>query len=209
MPEMNKVDLLAAWLEGTLTDSQREQFEALCSEDKEFAEQVQGANHMLMEAESYQPASVPEWDRESTFAAPEKSKWWQWQGMPAFSLGTSLVAIVMVMSGFQISVHDGAMTISFTSQPSQAQIQAMVDEKLDTFQQNQQLALANYAQSIQQQQLDASTQLTNYLLASSRQERREDFAELIKFINEQRSDDQMFFARQLNKLEKEIYADPQ
>ena len=209
MPEMNKADLLAAWLEGTLTDPQRVQFEALCSEDADFAKQVEGANLMLMEAESYQPEPVPAWDRESTFVAPEKSKWWQWQGMPAFSMGTSLVAIVMVLSGFQISVNDGAMTISFASQQSEAQLQAMVDEKLTSFQQNQQLALANYAQTMQQQQLDASTQLTNYLLQSSRQERREDFAELIKFINEQRSDDQMFFARQLNKLEKEIYADPQ
>lgn len=209
MPELNKAELLAAWLEGTLTDAQRVQFETLCTEDKEFSAQVEGTNHMLMEAENYQSQSVPAWDRESTFTAPEKNKWWQWQAMPAFSLGTSLVAIVMVLSGFQVTVDDGSMTVSFASQKSDAQIQALMDEKLNTFRQDQQLALTNYAQTMQQQQLDASQQLTNYLLTSSRQERREDFAELIKFINEQRSDDQMFFARQLNKLEKEIYTDPQ
>ena len=209
MPEMNKAELLAAWLEGSLTAAQRQEFEALCSEDADFARQVEGANLILMEADRYQPEAVPNWDREKTFVKADTTRWWQWQWMPAFSMGTSLVAIMMVLSGFQITVNDGAMTISFASQPSQAQIQQMVDNKLETFKQDQQLALNNYAQSIQQQQLDASTQLTNYLLASSRQERREDFAELIKFINEQRSDDQMFFARQLNKLEKEIYAEPQ
>jgi hypothetical protein len=60
-----------------------------------------------------------------------------------------------------------------------------------------------------QQQMDASTQLTQYLLGASRKERREDFAELIKYVNEQRGDDQLFYARQLNKLQKDIYAKPE
>ena len=180
MPELNKAELLAAWLEGTLNESQRQQFETLCSEDEAFSAQVEGANQFLMEAENYQPQQAPEWDRESTFSMPDKPKWWQWQGLPAFSMGTSLMAIVMVMSGFQMTVEEGAMTISFASGKSDAQIQALVDDKLTDFQQNQQLALANYAQTMQQQQLDTNTQLTNYLLSSSRKERREDFAELIK-----------------------------
>jgi len=68
--------------------------------------------------------------------------------------------------------------------------------------------LTAFTQSLQEQQLSTSTQLTNYLLASSRQERKEDFGELIKFINEQRSDDQVYFARQLNQLQQEIYDAP-
>jgi dTDP-D-glucose 4,6-dehydratase len=70
------------------------------------------------------------------------------------------------------------------------------------------LALTNYTQTMQQQQMDTSTQLTQYLLGASRKERREDFAELIKYVNEQRGDDQLFYARQLNKLQQDIYANP-
>jgi hypothetical protein len=57
---------------------------------------------------------------------------------------------------------------------------------------------------MQKQQLQTSTQLTEYLLTSNRQERREDFAELLKFVNQQRYDDQIFYARQLNDLQDEI-----
>ena len=209
MPNPDKELLLGAWLEGTLTPEQREAFETLCSEDEEFSRQVEAANMMMMQAEGYQDQAVPNWEREATFSQPEKARWWQWQGLPAFSMATSALAIVMVLTGVQVKVTDGAMTISFADVQTPQEVELVMAEKLNDFQQSQQLALASYAQALQQQQTDANTQLTNYLLNSSRQERREDFAELVKFINQQRNDDQLFYARQLNKLQQEIYANPE
>jgi ribosomal protein L11 methylase PrmA len=113
----------------------------------------------------------------------------------------------MVLSGMQVKMEEGAMTISFAGKQSSAEIERLVNEKLESFEQKQQLALTHYRDAMQQQQLDTSTQLTQYLLTSSRQERREDFAELIKFINQQRSDDQLFYARQFNELQQE-YSNP-
>lgn len=100
------------------------------------------------------------------------------------------------------------MTISFAGKKSAVQIDKLVNDKLAEFQQNQQLALVNYTQAVQEQQSDASAQLTQYLLGASRQERREDFAELIKYVNEQRGDDQLFYVRQLNKLQQNLQANP-
>ena len=65
---------------------------------------------------------------------------------------------------------------------------------------------SKYADAMAAQQRESSAQLTQYLLASGRQERREDFAEFVKFINQQRDDDQRFMARQLNHLKQEINA---
>lgn len=217
MPKLDNAELLALWLEDGLSGAQRAEFETRCAEDIEFASQVEAANLMQMQSETYESQEVPDWHRENTFdsevyqhsklneSQPAKRAWWQWQGLPAMSLGTSMLAIVMVLSGLQINTENGAMTISFSQGYDTNKVEQLVNNKLQQYQQNQQLALNTFAQTLQRQQLDASTQLTQYLLTSSRQERKEDFAELIKFVNQQRGDDQLFYVRQLNKLQQDIY----
>lgn len=204
----DKSILFGDWLEGKLDPQQRVEFERLCAEDAAFAEKVESANQMMMVAESFQPDRVPDWDRKGTFDAPVTRNWWNWQGLPALSFCTSMVAIVLVFSGFEVTTNDGKMTMGFANNQSAKDIEMLVDKKLTEYQQGQQQSLNLFAQTMQQQQLDTSTKLTEYLLTSSRQERREDFAELIKFVNEQRSDDQLFYARQINKLQEDIYGSP-
>jgi RNA polymerase-interacting CarD/CdnL/TRCF family regulator len=77
-------------------------------------------------------------------------------------------------------------------------------EQRDFYQQANQTLFKEYAQALSTQQQQSSAELTKYLLASSREERKHDFAELIKFINEQRIDDQRFYARQFTRLQDEI-----
>lgn len=208
MSDNNHSELLSAWLEGALTDNQRNEFEKLCSENAEFAARVETANNVSMLAQDYHSDPVPEWHRENTFRGTSQSKWWQWSGLPALSMACSFVAIFMVVSGFQIQKGDGVVTIGFNQGLDQVQVEKLLEQRMADYQQEQALVLDDYAQSLRQQQIDASTQLTNYLLASSRQERREDFGEFIKFINDQRSEDQIFYARQLNQLQQQLYANP-
>lgn len=208
MHDLDKAELLSAWLEGTLSDTQRIEFERLCIEDKEFAQSVEATNNIAMQAHDYQNARVPDWNREATFTASEQPKWWQMQWLPVTSMAMSVLAIAMVISGFQIRTHDGEMTISFNQFADSQKVEQLVAARLTEFKAEQQQVLSTYAQTLQQQQLDASTQLTNYLLASSRQERREDFGEFIKFINDQRNEDQIYYAKQLNKLQQDMYTNP-
>jgi hypothetical protein len=210
--ELSNEQLFGLWVEQQLNKQQQNVFEQRCLDDKTFAKQVEMFNMFSMQSEHYQSDEVPSWDRASTFNMPEKIKWWQWQGLPTLSFATSMLAIVMVLTGLQVRTDDGAMTISFAGkyreQQSEQEIDKLVDVKLAEFQKTQQLALTNTTQTMQQQQMDTSTQLTQYLLGASRKERREDFAELIKYVNEQRGDDQLFYVRQLNKLQQDIYAKP-
>ena len=211
-PELSNEQLFGLWAEQQLNEQQRHVFEQRCLDDEAFAKQVEIFNMFSMQSEQYQSDEVPSWDRASTFDIPDKVKWWQWQGLPTLSFATSMLAIIMVLTGLQVRTDDGAMTISFAGkyreQQSQQEIDNLVDVKLAEFQKTQQFALTNYTQTMQQQQMDTSTQLTQYLLGASRKERREDFAELIKYVNEQRGDDQLFYARQLNQLQQDIYAEP-
>lgn len=208
MSDNKHSELFAAWLDGSLTDQQRIDFERICTQDAEFAAQVEVANGVNMLAQDYQPEEVPHWNREATFEHNKASKWWQWQGLPALSMACSFAAILLVVSGFQIQAQDGVITMSFNRGFDQSHVDQLVDAKLAEHNLAQATVMENYAQTLRQQQLDASTQLTNYLLASSRQERREDFGEFIKFINEQRSEDQVFYARQLNQLQQQLYTNP-
>jgi hypothetical protein len=208
MPELSNEQLFGLWVEEQLNEPQQHEFEQRCLQDEDFAKQVEAFNIFAVQSEHYHNDEVPNWDRESTFDMPQKAKWWQWQGLPTLSFATSMVAIVMVLTGLQVRMDDGAMTISFSGKQSTQEIDRLVNDRLAEFQQTQQLALTEYTQAMGQQQMDASTQLTQYLLGASRKERREDFAELIKYVNEQRGDDQLFYARQLNKLQQDIYAQP-
>ena len=205
---LNNEQLFALWSEQQLNEQQRIEFEQRCLEDQAFSKQVETFNMFAMQSEHYQSDEVPSWDRASTFDMPEKAKWWQWQGLPTLSFATSMLAIVMVLTGLQVRTEEGAITISFAGKQSEQKIEKLVNDRITEFQETQQLALTNYTQTMQQQQMDTSTQLTQYLLGASRKERREDFAELIKYVNEQRGDDQIFYARQLNKLQKNMHAKP-
>lgn len=205
---LNNEQLFALWSEQQLNEQQRIEFEQRCLEDQIFSKQVETFNMFAMQSEHYQSDEVPSWDRASTFDMPEKAKWWQWQGLPTLSFATSMLAIVMVLTGLQVRTEEGAITISFAGKQSEQKIEKLVNDRITEFQETQQLALTNYTQTMQQQQMDTSTQLTQYLLGASRKERREDFAELIKYVNEQRGDDQIFYARQLNKLQKNTHAKP-
>ncbi|MFT2091700.1 hypothetical protein [Paraglaciecola sp. 2405UD69-4] len=207
-PELSNETLLALWLEGRLSAAQLSEFESRCVRSREFAQKVEEANALLLMAEEYQPEQVPNWNRGATFEENTELKWWQWQGLSSLAFVTSCCAIVVVLTGLQVRIDEGALTIGFAAKQTSQDVENLVNERLQEFKQAQQVILHDYAQNMRQQQLDASTQLTQYLLSASRKERREDFAELIKHVNEQRGDDQLFYARQLNKLQHDIYAIP-
>ncbi|MFC3120287.1 hypothetical protein [Agaribacter flavus] len=206
MLDIDRELLLAKWLENNLNEQERQTFEYLCLHDKRFSQHVETANSVAFTAQQFEQSDIPAWDKESTFIATERVKWWQWSGMPVTSMAMSVLAIAMVVTGFNIHVEAGRITMGFQSAPSQAQMTALVDTKIADYQQANQAMFSQYVEALTAQQQQSSAQLTEYLLSSSRQERREDFAELIKFINEQREDDQRFYARQLNSLQQEIYS---
>ncbi|MGY0590734.1 MAG: hypothetical protein ACW7DX_11230 [Paraglaciecola chathamensis] len=217
MSSYDNAELLALWLEDNLTPEQRTIFEERCVQDDDFAQQVEAASTIKLHADGYQDFDVPQWDRDKTFDCQERvdsrnpfeysARRQRWAWLPSVSFAMSALAIVLVLTGTQVSLTSGELRIRFGHEQSQLAMSKLIDSKLDTFKQNQQEAFSLYAQTLQQQQLESASQLTNYLLTSSRKERREDFAELIKFVNQQRSDDQLFYARQLNQLQQDVYLD--
>lgn len=207
MSKHEQEQLFAKWLEGELTPAEQIKFAMFCQEDDGFAQRVTVVEQMESLSSHYQAQMPPEWDRTAMFESPstKKARWWQWQ--PSLSLAMSFAAILMVLFKVEITTTDAGMTISFAGAGQEQRIQQVLDQRLDEFAASQATYLADRTEQIQQQQLDMNTQLASYLLTTSRTERREDFAELIKFVNQQRSDDQVFYARQLNKLQQDFVSE--
>ncbi|WP_100643932.1 hypothetical protein [Alteromonas facilis] len=199
-------ELFSAWLDDRLSHEQRQEFEALCISDAAFSARVANANHIKIVSDAYHPEEVPAWNREATFDMPQSLPWWQSPKLALSSFACSAFAIVLALSNVQVSVTDDGVNVGFAERVTNAQIDALVAQRIQDYQDNNQAMFAQYVDALNRQQQESSVQLTEYLLSSSRQERREDFAELVKFLNEQRSDDQLFYARQLNNLQQEIYA---
>jgi len=147
---------------------------------------------------------LPDWNKTQLFPAKNKSSWFQWQGFPALACALSAVAIVLVFTGLPNKDNGKLLTAQTPSNVDAEQLSSLVEEQVrvqvkqqrEMYQEANQVLFKEYAQSLAAQQQQTSAELTQYLLTSSREARKQDFAELLQFINDQRIDDQRFYARQ-------------
>lgn len=154
---------------------------------------------------------VPNWPRAETFRPQYREErafksWWQKPWLPVTSLATSAFAMVLVLGQVQIQSNQYGFSVSFGG-ADEATLEAMIAERLNQYGAQQQVILANYANTLRNDFRDdfrtemaqANQQLADYMLAVNRQERESDLAELIRYVNEQRQDDQYYFANQLQQ----------
>ena len=202
----------ADWLDGKLSEQEAELFERALSDkdiseqDKAWQQRLFAANQMGYQAEMLPEQEVPNWDREATFAS-EKQPWWQWSGLPALSMAMSFFAIALVLFKVELVVQPEGVLLSFAGsaqQGQQRQMEQMVDRKLQEFASEQQVVLANYAADIKSKQQDSNLQLASYILDTSRQERKEDMTDFIKYLNEQRKDEMLEQRIKFQQLEQAI-----
>lgn len=182
--------------------------EEFMAQDKEQSELWQNrakvARAVLHHAEVSTEASVPNWNREATFESDKKS-WWQWQGLPAMSFAFSLFAMSLVLFKVEVIVQEEGFMLSFAGSHQanqQQQMSQLIDQKLQSFASEQQVILTNYAADLKVKQQESNLQLASYIMGASRQERKEDMSEFIKYINEQRADDKFDQQMQIERLQQ-------
>ncbi|MDN7129983.1 hypothetical protein J6I92_08875 [Pseudidiomarina sp. 1APR75-15] len=180
---MNKHDEFQNWIEKTATDTR--------------------------------PEAVPEWPRETTFRArytsTETLRWWQRPLLPVASLACSALAVLAVVTQLQVQVTEQGFNVHFGGSLTEQQLQAAVNEQITVFAAEQQLQLANYAANLRQDfsgdVAAANQQLVNYILTTNRTERQEDMEDIIRYVNAQREDDQVYLAYQLSQVTGELLED--
>lgn len=156
---------------------------------------------------------VPEWPRERTFRATAATtlRWWQKPWLPMTSLAASAFAMLLVIGQVQFHNTADGFSVSFGGGVDEAKLTAMVEQRLNEYGAAQQLTLANYASNLREDFREdfrtelgtANQQLVNYVLATNRQERQDDMEDLIRFVNAQREDDQVYFANQLQQFSED------
>ena len=164
------------------------------------------AAHIQHQANLIGDVSVPEWNRAATMTEQARS-WWQWQGLPVLSMAFSFMALAMVVFKVEFIVKPEGMIVSFAGSHKQEQekrLAELVDQRLQTFASEQQVMLANYTSDLKVKQQESNLQLANYLLTTSRQERKEDMSDFIQYINQQRQEEQLTQRMKFNQIEQAL-----
>lgn len=146
---------------------------------------------------------MPEWDREAAlrnhFRPPNKVSWWtQPLAFASFALSCIAVSLVVVQS-YRTDMEAKV----------DARVAAIVEQKLDVFAEQQKMRLAQQGKELRsdfREQLSTSTtQLATYILATNRQERKDDMQNLVEYVNDTRQEDISFYAQQLRRAELQNY----
>lgn len=215
-PDHTNEALIIAWVNNSLTQEQKATFSKKYAQDSVFAAAADNASALAGCASEFVAPPVPDWNKAQLFPAQDKSSWFQWQGFPALACALSAVAIVLVFTGMPNKDNGKLLTAqtpnnvdaeqlsSLVAEQVRVQVRQQVKQQREMYQEANQVLFKEYAQSLAAQQQQTSAELSQYLLASSREARKQDFAELLQFINDQRIDDQRFYARQFSKLQDEI-----
>lgn len=200
----------SAWLESKTnqqsTQDRSDSQEAFNASEDLWRDRQKTANYLAHQSEVISEQKVPNWDRSSTFISDQKP-WWQWSALPAMSFAFSCFAIALVLLKVELIVKPEGVMLSFadSAKASQAEdVEKLIDQKLQTFASEQQVILANYAADIKVKQQDSNLQLATYVIGASRQERKEDMNDFIKYINQQRADEQFDQNMKFKQLEQAI-----
>lgn len=197
--ELRQEQAFADWLDGK-SDGYQSHDETLWQERKKTAEEI--VHHIAMSSEE----NVPVWDRTSGFES-DNVPFWQWHGLPALSMAFSIFAVALVLFKVELVMQDNGILLSFSGSSSQYEEQKLaklVDKKLQSFAQSQQVVLANYAAEIKVQQQGSNLQLASYIMGAARQERKEDISDFIQYINAQRKDELLEQKIKYQELEQAI-----
>ncbi|MEX1221619.1 MAG: hypothetical protein WEA82_05850 [Idiomarina sp.] len=202
------------WLNNELSEQQAQNlYQQLCAHAPDIAEQMAAMQQFQQDADAWVDAPVPDWNREATWQPALRSSastesWWQRPWLPVTSFACSLLAVALVVLQVDVVVSDSQLRIAFGGQVNDEQLASLVDARLDEFTAKQTQELKTYATAMREDFREdlnqANTQLVSYVLATSRDERREDFADLIRYVNEQRQDDQVFYVNQFRQLQEAV-----
>lgn len=182
--EIRQEKAFADWLDGKSGECPLDD-EILWQQRKNTAQAIE--HQVAMSCDE----NVPDWDRTSGFES-DKTPFWQWRGLPALSMAFSIFAVALVLFKVELVMQDNGVLLSFAGSNSKLQEQKLaklVDERLQSFAQEQQVVLANYAADIKVKQQDNNLQLASYIMGASRQERKEDINDFIQYINAERKDE--------------------
>tara|TARA_B100000700_G_scaffold293264_1_gene354123 strand:- start:1273 stop:1899 length:627 start_codon:yes stop_codon:yes gene_type:complete len=192
--ETNYELAFSRWLNGELSNSEEQALaKQLAQHAPALYERMQSVRWMQEQADNYQTTNVPNWDRQSIGPQANAARWANPWSFAAFACSCAALAVVSVF------VMKQQLTAEFD-----ARVAAVVDQRLNVFEQQQNIALAKQEKALRanfREQLSTSTaQLATYIMATNRAERKDDMSQIVEYVNETRSEDLNFYTAQLRQV---------
>ena len=189
-------DHLLNYIDNKLSPSVRKQVEQAMSQCDTCQSTYHQAVAMYQASHTWQQQPVPEWHRTEYAVRPRQrsSSWLNWGAM-----ATSTLAILMVLFQVQISSNDSGFNIAFGGQSS-AQVNAMVEKKLEDYKNQQSLLLDARFVAESDKQTTTNKLMVADILEKTRDERRDDLNFLITGIQTQRIEDKTKVDQRLSYL---------
>lgn len=162
------------------------------NQDQRFESWLQQAGQQYNEQ-----VEPPEWDREAIirrYGRAQQRPSWFMQSLIFASFALSCVAVSLaVVKDYKAGID---MMVA-------EQVEQQVNERLNVFEQQQKIRLAQHNKDLRsdfREQLSTSTtQLATYILATNREERKDDIQQLVEYVNDTREEDYSFYAQQLQR----------
>ncbi|MDN3651752.1 hypothetical protein QWY77_03100 [Thalassotalea ponticola] len=204
MSERIEDALFRRWLDNTITADEAEQLEQLAAKDDVLAERLASARLLEQQALAWPSEAVPKWDKSVTYESSHKP-WWQWQGLSVASMAMSVLAIALVLFNVQFSKSEQGFTVQFgQSEQLPKDIEALINQRLLAFAEEQQDVLADFNDELLSRQQDNNLKLATYVLSASRTERQQDIASVVNFVNETRQEDNLTQSIQWQQLNYQL-----
>lgn len=180
--------LFAKWLDGiALSDDELKQLRL----DADFGPMLAEAQVWQSRAQNTLDEEVPTWDRESTYVGTKRTAS-QW-----YAIAASVAVIAL------------ASCVFMWSQNQQLTEQMASQQQLVQQQQQQITTLLGRIDNQQSSQNSKLLDAVEHVLATSRDERREDMNALLQLWKTQRAQDQAFLRLQLNDIAEQVEHLPQ
>lgn len=182
-------------------------------DNKQAQQHKELINEINQQANLEKEHEVPNWNRAEAFeqdsknsgAKFEETPWWHWHNFGGLTFATSLsvIALFSVFINKGENLNQQTIAILVKAQVAQ-QLDVEVNRKLREFANEQQVVLANYKAELSERQEKNNLQLAGYVISSTRSERKEDMADFVNFISEQRKDEQLEQKIRFQQLEQTI-----
>lgn len=172
------------YVDGRLSESQRQEFEEQLHINALLREEYEAMQVFMQAKEDWSDAQVPRWDRVRGINRMRQQAglpWFQW-----VSLAFSLIAVVLVVSNAQISHNEEGFTIAFNGG---GVTQEDIDKKLENLRLEQQNFMTAQVKAMEDKSLAMNKQVLTAALDFNREVRRQDIAELASYWAKTRSED--------------------
>jgi hypothetical protein len=174
-----------------------EDYQSLLAEP-EWAERVSTFESMSkLGQQAEQEWQVPDWNRSAAFEQYlAKPSWWQRQGMSAAALCFSIFACAVMVFDLKVNFTSGELQIGHDQVAQQTWMQQEFNQMALRNQQEIDQLLTNF----EQKQNQNNAKLVNYVLDSSRSERREEITEFVQMLQQQRNDDMLYLKQEFQDI---------